>query len=182
LNTMQKLSLSKKMTIGAMVVALTVLFLYAGSVFIAFDIACFFLSSVFIYALACERAFAVAGIAYLASGLLAFFLLPNKLIALGYLVIWGHYGIIKYVVDTRIENKVIRAVVKIIYLDVLASIAVLLFILFFGGIELTEFTSFPIWVIVLALQVIWFLYDWLYQLCVRIYSFRIRPLLIYGKR
>lgn len=145
LNTMQKLSLSRKLTIGAMVVALTVLFLFAGSAFVAFDIACFFLSSVFIYALACERAYAMAVIAYLASGLLAFFLLPNKLIALGYIIIWGHYGIIKYIVDMRIGNRVARTAVKIIYLDLFSVIAALLTMFFFGEVELTIFERFPVW-------------------------------------
>ena len=74
---MRRLSPAKKLTIGAMVCALTLLFLYAATVLPTMRIACYFLSAIFVYALSYEGAYASAILSFLATAALAFFLLPN---------------------------------------------------------------------------------------------------------
>ena len=54
---MLKLSPAKQITLSAMCIALTVLSLYAAAVLPTMRIACYFLSSVFVYILCAEQAY-----------------------------------------------------------------------------------------------------------------------------
>ena len=95
----RRLSPSKKITLGAMVSALTLLCLYAVAVLPGGRAIFYFLSSVFVYALCCEGAYATALLSFAATAGLSFLLLPDKTVAVAYALLLGHYGIFKTGLD-----------------------------------------------------------------------------------
>ena len=115
---MKKLGLSQKLTLGAMICALTLLCLYAVTILPVGRIALYFLSSVFIYALTCERAYLSALTSFMATSALAFLLLPEKTSFYAYVGLLGHYGIFKIVIDSHVSDRFLRFLIKLLYCNI----------------------------------------------------------------
>lgn len=171
---MTRLSLSKKISLGAMTAALTVLSLYAASVLPWSKITCCFLSSLFIYVLVNEGVYGFAILTFFASAGVAFLLLPDKNVCFLYIALLGHYGIFKTFIERRLKDKVLRFIFKLFYCDAFTLLAVFLYCVIFK-LELAGFLpSWNLWLIVGALQLIFIAYDLLYSLCRRFYDAVIR--------
>lgn len=170
----RRLSASKQLTLGAMVAALTILCLYAASVLPTGKIALYFLSSVFVYVLACEGAYGSAFAAYLASASLAFLLLPNKLPAIVYALFLGHYGIFRTAIHSRLSSRVFMTLLKLLYCDIFCGLALYICNLVFGEIPVSAPAWLPVWALVLFVQAGFILFDVLYGLAIVIYESRLR--------
>lgn len=166
---------AKTITMGAMCTALSVLCLYAAAVLPTGRLALYFLSSLFVYALSGEGAYLGAVCVYMASSALSLIMLPDRVSALPYIALLGHYGIFKAWIDSVMPDKIVRAAIKILYCDAFFVAAVLVAIKLFGisltGIELPV----PIPIGVVVLQLVFLAYDLLYWFCQRMYDERIRP-------
>ena len=114
---MLKLSPAKQITLSAMCIALTVLSLYAAAVLPTMRIACYFLSSVFVYILCAEQAYLSAFLVYAASVALGLLLLPSKAALIPYALLLGHYGIFKTFLDEHIGDRLVGSVLKLLYCD-----------------------------------------------------------------
>lgn len=177
-----KLSSTQKLTLGAMTVALTVLALYATYAVPYVKIACLFCASVFVYALLCEGLFGYAILAFLASAAISFLIIPEKMYWALYVGLLGHYGIFKTFIDSRALNVVMRAALKLLYCNVfaMAGIVILKFVLFIdmpNEIYVGD-TALPIWIAIIAAEVVFLIFDWVYSLTARIYEERIRPAIL----
>lgn len=171
---MMKLSESKKISIGAMVIALNVVILYAASVLPTGRLACYFISSLFIYALICERAFLTAFVSFAATVGIGFMLLPNKTALIPYALLLGHYGLFKRFIDLRIEDGAIRLVIKLLYCNLFTGIGVGGALAIFGSQWMEYLPQIPVWLLVIIAQAAFILLDYLYALCQRFYEARIR--------
>ncbi len=177
-----KLSSTQKLTLGAMTVALTVLALYATYAVPYVKIACLFCSSVFVYALLCEGLFGYAIPAFLASAAIGFFIMPEKMYWALYVGLLGHYGIFKAFIDSRPLNIVMKSALKLLYCNVfaMAGIIMLEFVLLIdmpNEIYLGD-TVIPIWIAIVAAELVFIIFDWVYSLTARIYEERIRPAIL----
>ena len=174
-----RIQLSKKISLSAMVSALSLLFLYASAVLPTMRITCLFLSSVFVYVLAGERMYAFSVLAYLSSSALSFLILPDKMPAVLYTLLLGHYGIFKVFMQERIKDKFVCFFLKLIYCDVFAFIIVLGIVFFYANLSLpVQIPVWGWWVSVLVLQVVFISYDVLYSLCARFYDNMLRNYLL----
>jgi len=173
---MRKLSESRQITLSAMVVALSLLCLYAADIFPVGRIALYVIASGFIYVLACEGAYVSAILTYLATSALAFLILPNRLSVLPYAVLLGHYGIMKTFFSTKVSDRALRVLLNLLYCNmfIAASAAIAYYLLDITldvsaiGIDLSIY-----WLIAL-LQAAFLLYDAVYSLCQRIYATYLR--------
>ncbi len=175
---MKKITLTQKLTLGAMVCALNVVCLYATSVFPSGKLALYFLSGLFVYALTVEKAYISSIVSFLASSLLAFLIIPNKLVIIPYVCLLGHYGIFKTFIDEKIKDGIGRILLKLVYSNLFfalaAALAYYVFNVCLAGIALT----LPIWLLVIIAEIALVVYDFLYLICEKIYENRIRRFII----
>lgn len=176
---MRRLSLSYRLTLGAMIAALTLLALYAATVLPTGRIACYFLSSIFIYVLVCEKAYASAIACFLAICGLAYLLIPDKTTLMPYAFLLGHYGIFKQIADTRISHTIPRVLAKLIYCNLWTSPAVYIAAKVLGASQLTQLLpDVALWILIIAAEFAFVAFDLLYAFCQRIYEANIRKSLI----
>lgn len=175
----QRLSPAKKLTLGAMVAALTILSLYAVAALPAGRVACYFLASIWIYALACEGAYGTALLAYAASAGLAWLLLPDKLVAAAYTLLLGHYNVFKTMLDTHMESLPFRVVLKLLYCSLFTAAGLYLAIVV---LEIDVMASLPDWLpawgLVAAAEGVFLFLDLLQSLVCRFYRSRLRGIIV----
>lgn len=98
----------------------------------------------------------ISFLVYLGVSLLSFFLLPNKGIAISYLIIFGLYGFVKYFVECK-RNVPIEFLLKLLYFNVSLLISYSLYsALFIHVIKI----NLPIYGLLIVLQVIFIIYDY----------------------
>lgn len=170
----RKLSAANKVTLGAMICALTLLCLYAGNTLPTGRLACIFLSSVFVYALACEGAYASALLSFAACSCLAFFVLPNKLLLVPYCFLLGHYGIFKSFIEKKLHDRSMQLIIKLLYCNALTAAGVAVATLILNYDIMTMLPKLPVWLIVMIAEVAFVAYDVVFSLVCRIYEARIR--------
>lgn len=176
---MRKLDINKQITLGAMVVSLTVLMLYAASVLPTGKLACYFTASLFVYTLAREGVYLTAVLAYIASSLLAFMLIPDKLSLLPFFALLGHFGIYKAFAIAHIRDRFIRFVTYLIYCTAFTAFGALaaFYLLDFNILQNLPF-GLSLYMALLLLEAVFALYVALFHICRRFYENRIRSSLI----
>lgn len=175
---MRKLDSAKIATIGAMCTALTVLSLYAAAVLPTARLAFYFLSSMFVYMLAEEELYLGALVSFLASCALGFLILPNALALVPYAALLGHYGIFRTWFSRRMGDPFVRVFVCLLYCNVFTALSILAAVFFFHY-DLTALAlPAPVWMLILALEIGFVLFDVLYWMCAKIYVERIKSVLI----
>lgn len=177
-----KLSSTQRLTLGAMAAALTVLMLYATYAVPYVKFACLFLSSVFVYSLLSEGLYGWSFLVYLVSAGIGFLLVPEKMYWALYVGLLGHYGIFKVFIDTHVTGAVLKSALKLMYCNIfaLAGIAIARFLLMIelpDGLTIGSF-ALPIWLAVVAAEIVFLVLDWVYTLCEQLYDVRIRPALL----
>ncbi|MEG1560047.1 MAG: hypothetical protein RRY79_03825 [Clostridia bacterium] len=173
-----KLSSTKKLTLGAMVVTLTVLSLYLTVAIPYVKMACLFISSLFVFILADEGAYLSAVLSYLAATAIAFFIIPDKLIWAAYAILCGHFGIFKTFLGTKLKDPVIGFALRLLYCNVFLGIGIAVAIYIIGFDIGTLNLTIPLWAILIVLEIALVAFDILYSFMQKIYIFRFKNLLI----
>lgn len=179
---MKKLTNTTKLTIGAMTTALGVLFMYASSIFPTGRIALLFLASLVIWIPLNERGgLPIALLCYLATTLLAFILIPNKLYPLAYALFFGLYGFVKLGVDNFVQDRLIAFALKLIIMNILAAAFI-----YFGGLILKQsvFSLIPdykLFAVVIVIEAALIVYEIAYSLCIRVFDERLRDVIIHKR-
>lgn len=141
-----------------MFTALTLLAVTIANITPVLRITMYFISSVFIMGIMVERMSVAAIISFLVVLFLGFLIVPNKTGMLPYLFFFGHYAIFKYFVDGGRQGA-LSVVKKLVYFNIGAAL-----IYFQTGGWMTEQFPFPVpwWGLVIAGELIFLLYDWLF--------------------
>ena len=180
----QKIS-SKEVALGGILLALTVMVLYAESLTPTGRLSLYALSSFFVSVIVIESGIRAGWLFYAGTSLLAFLLIPDKIGLLPYVFFFGLYGIIKSY--TERTPRVMELLLKIAFFN-LALVLAWIFAreMFLGKAALTlpkeiifgKITiPIPIAVVILGLQVVFFIYDWVYSLFIQTYREKIRKAL-----
>lgn len=173
-----KISLSKQIALGGMVAAITVLCLYAAAMLPVGRLLPLYLASLAIVVLSGEGAYIPALICFLASAAIAFLILPDKQPAILYALFFGHYGIIRPVIQGRVRGRVIRALLKLLYCDFFLAVGLYVGVYLIAGFSLTLPAWLPIWGAVLLAQPALLLYDMLYGAGTLLYQSHLRHALL----
>lgn len=161
----QKSSASKVAT-GGLLLALTVIFIYLGSVLPTGRLSLYALSSFTVSIIIIEFKAGYGWIFYAATCLLAFILVPDKTAVVPYAAFFGIYGIMKYYIE-KIREKWFGYALKMIFFNLAAAAA----ILFIRGFLLQEIGfDLQLWLIVVLLEVIFVIYDIIYSSFIKLYK------------
>ena len=152
---------TRMLSLSAMFAAFTIVVLYLSYVFPNMKMTFYFLSSVFVMGVLVERRVMPAILVFVASSLLSLILLPVGY-ALPYILLFGHYGIGKFIIEEKLST-VPAFLVKLVYFDVF--LAAVYFLVFASGMLPlgSALEKLPIWAIALIAQPLFFVYDFVFS-------------------
>ena len=159
---------TKNLTFCSIMVALSVVLLFLCSFIEALDLTAVLISSVCVVVVDEELRLKRAVAVYLATGLLAFLILPSKLIAIEYFI-FALYPVLKRQINKT--GRVVSIILKGIYI-VTATVGDLTIIKFFFPAEME---SQLLYILSAVVSVVWIiLYDLFYSRLARLYHFKLR--------
>lgn len=164
---------SKELAAGGFTVLLTVLFLYFSYILPTGRLFFFSLSTVFISVMVIEYGKKAAFMTYIASSLLGFIIIPDKIILLPYLIFFGYYGIIKSLLENR-DSLIFEWLMKILSYNTGLLIFYLLYTSLFN-LPLTD--RLPLAFLILILELFFVIYDYCYTLAVSYYMSILRDMI-----
>ena len=152
---------TRMLSLSAMFAAFTIVVLYLSYVFPNMKFTFYFLSSVFVMGILVEHRVFPAILMFAAASLLSLVLLPIGY-ALPYILLFGHYGIAKYLIEEKM-SAVAAFLVKLLYFDLF--LAAVYFLVYASGMlplgEMLE--KLPLWALALIVQPLFFVYDFLFS-------------------
>lgn len=173
-----KLRPSKKITLSGMVVALNTLFLYASEVvpFSRFIFA--FFSSLFVYVLISERLFGYAWLTFLATSLLTFFILPERMTWFFYVALIGHFGIVRQFLCDKVNVGWLRSLILVLYCNIGCALASFILWQVTGLSIIDKLPDVNIVLIIIVAEICFFALDIIYNISTQFYNKRIRKWLV----
>ena len=109
----RKSSFDKRIVVSGVLVALSVIILYVGSMFQTLDLTMSAIVSLLVVVIVIEMGYKYAWFTYLATAILSVLLLPQKSPAIFYACFMGFYPIIKSHVE-RFNSAVVRWTIKLV--------------------------------------------------------------------
>jgi hypothetical protein len=164
---------TKGLALNGILGALTVISLLFATVLPTNRLSLYALSSFFISIIIIEYGIKSGWLFFAATGLLSIFLIPDKLGIIPYIIFFGIYGIVKVYIE-RIQSKVLEYFLKVVYFNICILIAVF----FIKGVFLQSITvKLPWWLIIVALELVFIIYDYVYTLFIAYYRGKLKKIL-----
>ncbi|MDO4486240.1 MAG: hypothetical protein Q4C46_06550 [Bacillota bacterium] len=155
-----------KLSLGGICLALTIIFMSAGSFVPGIELTLFALSSIFTAVMILETGVGGGIILYAAAALLGFIIIPNKLALIPYVFLFGYYGILKYFIE-KIPNAIVQVAVKAVFFAALLCLGLLGFReLLLGSIKLPDY---PAAVLIIGGILMMLLYDYIFTMIINFY-------------
>ena len=151
---------SKYIAENGLLVALTLVILYATSIIPISTLSILTLASCLIPISIIRTSIKNAILVYIASSILSFFLVKTN-IALYYTLFFGIYGIIKYLIE-KLKNIPLELLLKLIAFNALLGTLYLITKSFLGILS----PNFPAWILWLAAQIVFWVYDYALTLAI----------------
>ena len=160
-----------KVALGGICLALTLVFMFLGSVMPGIELTLFALSSVFTAIMIIESGVGGGILMYAAAVLLGIGIIPNKLAIIPYAFFFGCYGILKFYIE-KIHSSAAQIAVKAVLFAGLLCIGLLGFKkLLLGSIHLPDY---PVYIMIIAGVVMLLLYDFIFTMIINIYIKRVK--------
>ncbi len=155
---------AKRISLTAMFSAFSVIFIYMACVIPTANISLFFVSSLFVSGMIVEDQPFYAFLVFVISSLLSLLLVPNLLMVFPYILLFGHYGIGKYLIEK----------IKLLYFN--AGLVAIYFV--YGAFFAPLLERLPLYALIIVAQAIFFAYDFCYSKIIVMYETKIRSRLI----
>ena len=162
-----------KITLGGMITALSVLFMFMTGLFPFATFALPGIAGALLIMAVVEMGKGWAALIYAAVSLLSLFIAPDKESAVVYVLILGHYAITKSLIE-RIDKKWIRIILKLAVFNITAGISYFIVIKFIGITEDLPFGKWFIAVFFAAANIAFIAYDYALTQLVILYFQKIR--------
>ena len=164
---------AKKISLNGILLALAMMSLFAATVLPTSRLSFYALSSFFVAIIIIEFGIKAGWVFYVASCILSLIVIPDKIGLLPYIVFFGLYGLVKFYVE-KLCSIVLEYMIKILYFSGCLFLAIYLIKDFlFKNIEI----KFPIWVLVILLEFVFILYDYVYTRFIQYYNEKLRRIL-----
>ena len=160
-----------KIALGGICLALTVIFLFAGSIVPGIELTLFAISSLFVAVMIIESGVGAGVSLYIAAVILGTALIPNKLAMIPYAFFFGYYGILKFFME-KVGSAFLQIAMKAAFFALVLCVGLLGFKeLLLGSIHLPDY---PAWLLIIAGILIMLVYDYIYTLLISFYMKRIK--------
>ncbi len=170
-DTTLKKSKTSTIALGGICLALTVIFMFAGSIVPGIELTLFAISSLFTAVMIMESGVKGGVIMYGAAVLLGLVLIPNKLAMIPYAFFFGYYGILKYFIE-KLHSGLLQIIIKAAFFAAVLCIGLIGFKeLLLGSIHLP---AYPVWLLIIAGILMLLLYDYIYTLLINFYLKRVK--------
>ena len=150
---------SNVVSYGGILTALSFVCLFLTTSFPFSKLAFSFCASLIAGIMLIAYGYKVALIHYLAVCILSVLFVPNKAIALFYVIALGNYPIIRFLLD-KMKYKFIKLLLKLIVFNIYIAIG-FIFAIYVLNINIAE--SIPLWLIWLIMVLLFFVYDYIYM-------------------
>ena len=162
-------TLSKKIALGGILISLNIVILAMTNLIPINTMFIMGLSSLIISVIIMEFGIKSGILFYIASIILSFFVMVSKLQWILYVMTFGIYGLIKYIVEKNSSNVYLEYLIKFITVN---TLMILLCII------LKQFIFIPINILTISMfQVIYIIYDRAYTSFIIIYNSKIRKMI-----
>lgn len=168
-----------RITLPAMLLAMTLVFIYISTIVPTVSISFLFIASIFVSALMVEKEPILAVIVFFAATILGFIIVSDKMRMIPYVLFFGHYGIVKYYIE-KVHNIVLRYAVKLVYFN--AALIAAYFIIPKLLVSADISAILPPWALLLIAQPIFIIYDVVFSWIANYYYKNIRKYLIRDSR
>jgi hypothetical protein len=160
---------TKMVALGGILLSMSLVTLFLASFIPGAELSLYALSSLYVAIIIIETKAKNGWIFYVASCLLAFLIIPNKLVLLPYVLFFGLYGVVKYYIE-KIGKQAIEIVLKLVFFTFVWGIGTLFFReLLLGNIELP---NLPVLVLIIGALIMFLVYDYLFTLMIGFYQKR----------
>ncbi|MDO5517501.1 MAG: hypothetical protein Q4F66_08090 [Clostridium sp.] len=150
---------AKQIAESGILIALTLVVLYAASILPVSKLTVLTIASCFIPIAIIRTSLKNTILVYAASSILSLFLIPINT-ALAYVLFFGIYGLIKYYIE-KARNLTIEICLKLISFNILLTV-----IYFTAKSVLVIPSKFPIWFIIIGAQGVFLIYDYALSLII----------------
>lgn len=162
---------TKKIALNGILGALAVICLLLATILPTNRLSFYALSSFFVAVAIIEGGLKAGWLFYAATSLLSLVIVPEKLGLVPYLIFFGLYGLVKYYIE-KLDKLVIEYVLKFVYFNICLGIALLSVSKLFGySLSIT----LPWWLLIIALEIVFFIYDYVYTLFINYYKHKLKP-------
>lgn len=125
-----------------------------------------------------EHGGAFAIISFVIASVVSVLITGASVWSLLYALLFGHFGIIRFYVDTRLSDKLMRMLTKLLYCNAFTALGIGIAQFAFGTDLMTFYPGFPIWAIILVLEVAFVIFDRLYCLSCTLFDTHIRKFIL----
>ena len=179
---MARTSLSQRITLSAMVIALNTLFLYASEALSGMRLFFCFLSALPVQVLLSEGLKAESWLSYLATVILGFLLCPDRFSWFFYVALLGHYGMMRSFFRLYINKVWVRGLFLVLYCNI-GCVFALWVLNTVAGVPYTSLIAssklpFPPLICLLLAEAAFFLLEGIYEGFVRLYITKLRSRLL----
>lgn len=167
---------AKRMALGAVLAALTVITLWIGNIIPVNRISLYALSSFYVGIIVIEYGIGWGWILYAVSALLSFIIVPDKIDIVPYVTFFGLFGVVKCYIE-RIGKAVVEYILKLLFFNANLAAAVFLASWLMGGTFYESIAEkLPLWLFILILQPVFIIYDYVYTMFIVYYRQKLRRL------
>lgn len=146
---------SKDITLGGLLIALSVVILYSTSLLPISTISILTVASCIIPICIMRSSIKTAIFVYIGSSILSFFVCPAKNIVVMYILFFGIYGIVKHIIEQK-RNMLIEIIYKFIFFNIAFFICIAVITSLLGE----TITTLPLWLLWIAAQPAFLVYDY----------------------
>lgn len=160
-----------KLALGGICLALTIVFMFAGSIAPGVELTLFAISSVFVAVMIIESGVSSALLLYVAAVVLGLILVPNKIGLVPYIFLFGYYGLVKYFIEKQ-KTALSQIISKVIFFALVMCVGFLGFKeVMLGAVELPDY---PVAILIVGGVIMMMLYDYIYTLLINFYVTKVQ--------
>jgi hypothetical protein len=166
---------AKSVSLGGILLALVILVLLVAVYSPVNELSLYALSSFFIAVVVIELGSKAGWIFYFTSCLLSVILIPNKIGLIPYILFFGVYGLVKFYIE-RLKRLALEYLLKLVYFNIYIGSSMLVVKEFLQENVINRI-PFPWWSVIIILEVVFLLYDYVYTLFIQYYNQKIKKIL-----
>lgn len=154
---------AKDITLGGILVALTVITLYLNLIIPINTFAILTISSCYV-PIAIMRSNIKLGIfVYIASSIIGFLIIPLD-IMIPFILYFGIFGLVKFYIE-KLRNMPLEIILKLVFSNIMLFIGYFIFTSFVGPIP----SELPLWILLIVAQVAFIIFDYALTLIITFY-------------